>query len=451
MAPQGRESRVIIMGSTGAGKSEFANCASGSSEFLVGRSLASCTTGACTSKPFLVDGKIVTIIDTPGFDDTRRGDAEVLSSIAAFLSKLYEQGTKLTGIIYLYRITDVRMVGTAQRTFRVFRKLCGESTFGHVLIVTNMWEKEKLEVGEAREQQLSAKYFKPALDGGARMMRHDGTRESALNILRRLLDNETTSLSIQREIVDEHKQLIHTAAGEELTSALREQAQSYNDELRSLRTEMETAMKAKDEETRREVQEELERKREELTRIKRDVESMTERFVSEKTRLETRIADMEAANRQHVGQLLDMQNLVSQALLQLMKSQNDAARPKEVEEREARILAEERLANVLASTKHREELQAVQSEMNKRLCALQDEIAKMKSGKADEPRKTDPDATETYTSRQAKDQETDQKERERTKDEERIARLAYFVNMIVGFVITKWTKGSTNPTIPKTC
>ncbi|KAI6131371.1 hypothetical protein EDD17DRAFT_1644548 [Pisolithus thermaeus] len=386
------------------------------------------------SKPFLVDGKIVTIIDTPGFDDTRRGDAEVLSSIAAYLSKFYEQDIKLTGVIYLYRITDVRMVGTAQRTFRVFRKLCGESTFGHVLIVTNMWEKERLEIGEARERELSAKYFKPALDGGARMIRHDGTRESALNILRRLLDNNTTSLSIQREIVDEHKQLVHTAAGEELTSALREQAQGYDDELRGL------------------LQEELEQKREELTRIKRDVECMTERFVSEKTRLETSIADMEAANRQHVGRLQDMQNLVSQALLQLMKSQNEAARPKEVEERQARILAEERLANVLASAKHREELQVVQSEMNKRLYALQDEIFKIKlGGKADERRQADPEATETHTSRQAKDRETDQKEKEGTKDEERIARLVYFVNLIVGFVITKWTKGPTSPTVPKAC
>lgn len=91
MAPQGRESRVIIMGSTGAGKSEFANCTSGSSDFPVGRSLASCTTEARTSKPFLVDGKIVTIIDTPGFDDTRRGDAEVLSSIAAYLTEMNSQ------------------------------------------------------------------------------------------------------------------------------------------------------------------------------------------------------------------------------------------------------------------------------------------------------------------------------------------------------------------------
>ncbi|KAI5994302.1 hypothetical protein EDC04DRAFT_2613206 [Pisolithus marmoratus] len=382
------------MGSTGVGKSQFANCASGSSDFLVGRSLASCTTEVCTSKPFLVDGKIVTVMDTPGFDDTRRGDAEVLSSIAAYLSKSYEQGIKLTGIIYLYRITDVRMAGTAQRTFRIFRKLCGEGTFGHVLIVTNMWEKEKPEVGEARERELSAKYFKPALDRGARMIRHDGTQASALNILRDLLDNDTTTLRIQQEIVDEHKQVVHTAAGEELTSALREQAQSYGDELRDLRTELEAAMKARDEETRQEVQGELERKREELARIKQDVEHMTERFISEKTRLESRIAEMEAANHQHVERLQDMQNLVSQALLQLMKSQAEAGRPKEAEERQARILAEERLANVLASMKHREELQAMQTEMNKRLCTLQEEISRMKSGgKADEQHQTDPETT----------------------------------------------------------
>ncbi|KAI5989617.1 P-loop containing nucleoside triphosphate hydrolase protein [Pisolithus orientalis] len=448
MASQGRESRVIIMGSTGAGKSEFANCASGSSDFLVGRSLSSCTTEVCTSKPFPVDGKIVTVIDTPGFDDTRRGDAGVLSSIAAYLSKSYEQGIKLTGVIFLCRITDIRMAGTAQRTFRIFRELCGESTFGHVLIVTNMWEKEKLEVGERREQELSTKYFKPVLDRGARMVRHDGTRASALNILRHLLDNDATALTIQQEIVDEHKQLANTAAGKELTSALREQAQNHDEELRILRAELEAAMKARDEETRREVQEELEKKREELARIKRDVESMTERFASDKTRLESRIAETEAVNRQHVERLQDMQNLVSQALLQMTKFQAEAVQPKEAEERQARILAEERLANMLANMKHREELQTIQTEMNKRLCALQDEISRMKLGrKGDEQCQADPEATETCASRQTRGRDTDQRER----DEERIARLAHLVNMIVGFVITKWTKGPTNPAIPKMC
>lgn len=37
-------------------------------------------------KPFEVDGRRVTLIDTPGFDDTTKSDADILSMIAAFLN-----------------------------------------------------------------------------------------------------------------------------------------------------------------------------------------------------------------------------------------------------------------------------------------------------------------------------------------------------------------------------
>jgi predicted GTPase len=42
-----------------------------------------------TSLPFVVSGRIVTLIDTPGFDDTDRSDTAILNMIAAYLSKTY--------------------------------------------------------------------------------------------------------------------------------------------------------------------------------------------------------------------------------------------------------------------------------------------------------------------------------------------------------------------------
>ncbi|KAI6099615.1 hypothetical protein F5141DRAFT_1142330 [Pisolithus sp. B1] len=251
--------------------------------------------------------------------------------------------------------------------------------------------------------------FKPPLERGIRIFSHDGTRASALDIICHLLDDNTTS--VQRGIVDEHD-FAYNAAGEGLASALRKQSQSHDEKLQILRADTEAAMKAKDEETRQQVQEELGRRREELARIKQDVECMTERFVSEKTQLESRIAEMEATNRQYVDRLQDMQNQVSQALLQVMASQTETARWKEEEERQARLLAEERLANVLASTKRHEEVQAVQAEMNKHLYALQDEISRITlEKKGDRQRQADPESTKTYSNGQSKDRETKQKQK----------------------------------------
>ena len=39
------------------------------------------------SPPFVLDGRHVTLIDTPGFDDTARSDTEILKQISAFLSE----------------------------------------------------------------------------------------------------------------------------------------------------------------------------------------------------------------------------------------------------------------------------------------------------------------------------------------------------------------------------
>lgn len=68
------------------GRYQFINCASGS-ELPVGKGLESCTVDVRTSKPFLLNGRIVTLIDTPGFDDTTRSDTDILSSIAAYAAK----------------------------------------------------------------------------------------------------------------------------------------------------------------------------------------------------------------------------------------------------------------------------------------------------------------------------------------------------------------------------
>jgi hypothetical protein len=67
---------------------QFINKAS-ESNLPVGRGLESCTGEVRTSRPFIVSGRVVTLIDTPGFDDTTRSDTDVLTMIAAYLSKTY--------------------------------------------------------------------------------------------------------------------------------------------------------------------------------------------------------------------------------------------------------------------------------------------------------------------------------------------------------------------------
>ncbi|KAF9788762.1 hypothetical protein BJ322DRAFT_1050942, partial [Thelephora terrestris] len=59
----------------------------------------------------------------------------------------------------------------------------------NVVIVTNMWGKVDVEVGKEREAELKREddFFKPVLDKGTRMARHENTDLSAERVVRLLL------------------------------------------------------------------------------------------------------------------------------------------------------------------------------------------------------------------------------------------------------------------------
>ncbi len=53
----------------------------------VSSGLKSCTSKVELSEPFVLNGKKIRLIDTPGFDDSNRSDADVLGTITDFLAK----------------------------------------------------------------------------------------------------------------------------------------------------------------------------------------------------------------------------------------------------------------------------------------------------------------------------------------------------------------------------
>ena len=54
----------------------------------VGDGLESCTSQVHTTEPFAFRGRTITLIDTPGFDDTHISDTDILKRIALYLSTM---------------------------------------------------------------------------------------------------------------------------------------------------------------------------------------------------------------------------------------------------------------------------------------------------------------------------------------------------------------------------
>ena len=88
---------------------------------------------------FELEGRSIHLVDTPGFDDTKRSDTGVLKDLAYWLSLSYEKkGILLTGLIYLHPISQTRMAGTAFKNLRTFKKMVGSQSMHSVAQVTTM-------------------------------------------------------------------------------------------------------------------------------------------------------------------------------------------------------------------------------------------------------------------------------------------------------------------------
>lgn len=205
----------------------------------------------------------------------------------------YEKGSKLAGVIYIHRISDKRFTGISGRNFKIFRELCGESNLKNVVLVTNMWEEVPHDVGKARERELASIFLKPALDKGAQMLCHLNTEQSAHDVIRQIMNNHPVVLQIQRELVDEHKDIANTAAGEAVNVELTEEIKRHEATLNQVREEMMRALEEKSERARRVLEEETMSLQEVMWILMDESEELAVQYIQELEWVEMKMQHME--------------------------------------------------------------------------------------------------------------------------------------------------------------
>lgn len=128
----------------------------------------------------------------------------------------YRRNVKLTGILYLHRITDNRMGGSPLKNLRMFGELCGDVAMRRVTLVTTMWDKMRdLELGQQREKELRDTFWKGMLNKGSTIAKFDNKFDTAKAIIHRLIveKEKREALLLQEELVDLKKRLNETHAG----------------------------------------------------------------------------------------------------------------------------------------------------------------------------------------------------------------------------------------------
>ncbi|KAI1386329.1 P-loop containing nucleoside triphosphate hydrolase protein [Hypoxylon trugodes] len=259
-------SMVLVMGVTGSGKSRFVNLLRGGS-VEEGDGLMS-VTQECQIVRVKIGSELAYVVDTPGFDDTTRSDADIFEEITTFLATQYASGLALKGITFLHRITDVRMQGSTLSTMTMFKELCGDHALKSVVLLTTFWDKlSDKSIGARRQQELRQEFWLDMTAKGSQVRRFDGSRDMAEALVMRLVDRPPVVLQIQRDIMQQGKRLEDTGVGRKIATRLDRSLEEKDKELEDLEKQISKASKRRSSRDLKQLEERLGRKLTERERI----------------------------------------------------------------------------------------------------------------------------------------------------------------------------------------
>jgi len=185
------------------------------------------------------------------------------------------------------------------------------------MILTTMWDRmADRTLGEQSERDLIAKYWKPSIDQGAHTTRIDSLSNTAKykGIVRKLMKNIGKTLDIQRELVDEKKNLEDTGAGKVVNSELARQTAAIKRELEDLRKEAAESEKRNDansklmrdtyQQAQQELQTRLQRLSDDRVLLQQSITEMQRQAAAERQAFQRNLEQMQANSTAEKNRLL---------------------------------------------------------------------------------------------------------------------------------------------------
>lgn len=256
---------IPILGLSGSGKSRFiALCTGKDPDQDISSDNSKPLALQFTVHTFTHQSRTIHLIDTPSFDSPGHDHDAVLSAMTYYLLKSFSSGIRITGLIYTFPISAMRLTGSAWRALEIFKALVGVENAPSTALVTTMWDKVDRTVGEERVAELTQDLdfwgdFYAA--GGHIEPVTMGDRRSALRVVSLLLGSGNPSgsgsgsgsgtgsgietgqkegrvLRIQREMVLDKKKLYETDAGRIAWAGITEERHRLESEVEDMREEM---------------------------------------------------------------------------------------------------------------------------------------------------------------------------------------------------------------------
>lgn len=243
----------------------------------------------------------MTIVDTPGFDDSHLSDRDILMKLLQWLKAAYTDGRKLSGIVYLHRIDLPRMQGSALRNFGMFKQLCGEEFSTNIVLGTTCWDLVTSEDGARRESQLKEKggFWYSLIQKGSSVLRIPQSQDSCRDILLDIAHKSPVFLKSQDEMGRMGLNLDQVSAIKALDPELEEAKRQHaaakarqEAEFRRRQQELERQKKAEIEAQKRRRAEEVRRQQRERERIREEIRQQELQRRKEMEEMEARMRRM---------------------------------------------------------------------------------------------------------------------------------------------------------------
>ncbi|KAE9372080.1 hypothetical protein N431DRAFT_235870 [Stipitochalara longipes BDJ] len=143
---------ILLLGLTGAGKTSYINRITQSALQISDRMFSGTLKVQFVNTT--IQGKLVSFVDTPGFDDPERSVAEILLSITAWIRDNLGDKHKVTAALYLHSIETSRVFESAQSNVKLFEQIVGRNAMANVGLVSTHWDAVTIPIAEQREKWL---------------------------------------------------------------------------------------------------------------------------------------------------------------------------------------------------------------------------------------------------------------------------------------------------------
>ena len=159
----------------------------------------------------------------------------------------------------------------------MLQKICGPDALKNVLLTTTQWSNVAQAQGEKREGELrDGEFWGELMKEGAAVARFMGTKESGLDLISKLIENEPKPLHIQDEMEVRNMALVETNVGKFMNNELISLQKKYEKDLEDLERARQNAIKEKDDEMEKILAQEQSDARKKLEKAEAEIKSLAD-------------------------------------------------------------------------------------------------------------------------------------------------------------------------------